>query len=125
MRAEANAWGGALVVREWVTHPNSPEAAGYIRALQEAAETWSFGQMQRLWKEDSQGSWGFYDFDDATENWVVRENAVRLSGRPYALAVPGKLLSQSFDPDTQVLAFSFESQGSDGRLSGVLCCLLQ
>jgi endoglycosylceramidase len=113
MRTEANSWGAALVVGEWGTHPNSPESAGYIRAQQEAAETWSSGQVQWLWKEDSQGSWGFHDFDNATESWVVRENAVRLFGRPYALAVPGTLLSQSFDPDTGVLAFSFEVQGSE------------
>ena len=69
--------------------------------------------MQWLWKEDSQDSWGFYDFDDATDNWVVRDNAVRLFGRPYALAVPGTLLAQSFDPDNRLLAFSFESQGSE------------
>lgn len=113
MRAEADSWGAALVVGEWGTHPNSPEAESYVRALQESAETWSSGQMQWLWKEDSQDSWGFYDFDDATDNWVVRDNAVRLFGRPYALAVPGTLLAQSFDPDNRLLAFSFESQGSE------------
>ncbi len=69
--------------------------------------------MLWLWKEDSQGSWGFYDFDEATDSWVVRDSAVRLFGRPYALAVPGTMLTQTFDPDTRVLSFSFESRGSE------------
>ncbi len=113
MKTEANSWGGALVVGEWGAHPDSAQSEGYIRAQQEAAETWSSGQMLWLWKEDSQGSWGFYDFDEATDSWVVRDSAVRLFGRPYALAVPGTMLTQTFDPDTRVLSFSFESRGSE------------
>jgi endoglycosylceramidase len=113
MKSEANSWGGALVVGEWGVHPDDAEAPGYIQAVQEAAEELSSGQMLWLWKEDSQGSWGFYDFDVATDNWVVRDNAVRLFGKPYALAVPGTLLSHHFDPEAQVLSFSFETQGDE------------
>jgi hypothetical protein len=113
MKTEAISWGAALVVGEWGTHPNSPEAEGYTRAQQEAAEELSSGQITWLWKEDSQGSWGFYDFDTTTETWVLRENAVRLFSRPYAQAVPGKLLSHNFDPQTRVLSFSFESKGDE------------
>lgn len=113
MRTEADSWGAALVVGEWGTHPNSPMAEGYIRAQQEAAEEFSSGQILWLWKEDSQGSWGFYDFDATTGSWVVRENAVRLFAKPYAQAVPGRLLAHNFDPETKVLTFSFESQGNE------------
>ena len=38
---------------------------------------------------------------------------MRLFSTPYAQAVPGKLRSHSFDPDKRVLAFSFESTGSE------------
>lgn len=113
MRAEANSWGGALVVGEWGIHPDSPEADAYIRAQQEAANEYSSGQMLWLWKEDSQDSWGFYDFDTDTQSWIVRENAVRRFSKPYVQAVPGKLLAQNFDPDTRVLSFSFESTGNE------------
>jgi len=113
MKSEANSWGGALVVGEWGVHPDDAEAPGYIQAMQEAAEESSSGQMLWLWKEDSQGSWGFYDFDVATGNWVIRDNAVRLFGKPYALAVPGTLLTQHFDPEERVLSFSFETKGGE------------
>ena len=113
MKAEANSWGAALVVGEWGTHPDSPESEGYIRAMQETADAFSSGQILWLWKEDSQGSWGFYDFDSATGSWVLRDNADRLFSKPYAQAVPGKLLTQHFDPDTSVLTFSFAATGSE------------
>ncbi len=121
MQREAHSWGAALVVGEWGIHPNSPEAEGYIRAQQEAAEELSSGQMLWLWKEDSQGSWGFYDFDDVAGSWVVRDSAVQLVGKPYALAVPGTLLTHNFDPETKVLSFSFEAKG--GEMGGPLLYL--
>lgn len=113
MREEAKSWGGALVVGEWGIHPDSPMAEAYIQAQQEAADEYSSGQMLWLWKEDSQDSWGFYDFDPDTGSWIVRENAVRLFSKPYAQAVPGKSLAHNFDPDTRVLSFSFESKGTE------------
>ncbi len=113
MKAEANSWGAALVVGEWGTHPDSPEAEGYIRAMQEAAEELSSGQMLWLWKEDSQGSWGFYNFDTTSGDWIPRDNAVRLFSKPYAQAVPGTLLAHNFDPETRVLTFSFEATGNE------------
>jgi hypothetical protein len=113
MKNEANSWGAALVVGEWGVHPNSPEADGYIRAQQEAAKELSSGQMLWLWKEDSQGSWGFYDFDETAGDWQVRENAVRLFGTPYVLAVPGTMISHNFDSEKAVLSFSFETEGDE------------
>tara|TARA_R110001592_G_scaffold357416_1_gene660560 strand:- start:121004 stop:122455 length:1452 start_codon:yes stop_codon:yes gene_type:complete len=113
MRVEADSWGAALVVSEWGTHPDAAESEGYIRAQQEAAEALSSGQITWLWKEDSQGSWGFYDVDSATGDWVLRENAVRHFAKPYAQAVPGRFLTHNFDPATGVLSFSFESSGKE------------
>lgn len=113
MQDEAGSWGGALVVGEWSAHPDSLEAEGYVRAQQEAAEELSSGQIYWLWKEDSQGSWGFYDFDPATQSWILRENAVRQFSKPYAQAVPGTLVTYNFDPDTRVLSFAFESNGNE------------
>ena len=113
MRREADSWGAALVVGEWGIHPDAEQAQGYIRAQQEAAEELSSGQMLWLWKEDSQGSWGFYNFNDASGSWIVRENAVKLVGKPYALAVPGVLLKHNFNPATKILTFSFEAQGGE------------
>ena len=113
MQEEANSWGGALVVGEWGTHPDSPEAEGYIRAQQEVAEELSSGQIYWLWKEASQDSWGFYDFEPATQSWIPRQSAVRLFSTPYVQAVPGTLVTHNFDPDTGVLAFSFEATGKE------------
>lgn len=113
MRAEANSWGAALVVGEWGTHPDAPESEPYIQAMQDTADEFSSGQMLWLWKEDSQGSWGFYDFDTTTESWVLRDSAARLFSKPYAQAVPGKLLSHTFDPGTGALTFAFEATGSE------------
>ena len=121
MKAEASSWGAALVVGEWGIHPDSANAGHYIRAQQEAADRFGSGQILWLWKENSQDAWGFYDFDDATGEWVVRDNAIRLMARPYALAVPGILLEQHFDPDTKILSVSFEAQG--GELAGPLLYL--
>ncbi|MCB1703649.1 MAG: cellulase family glycosylhydrolase [Halioglobus sp.] len=113
MRVEADSWGAALVVGEWGTHPDSPEAEGYIRAQQEAATALASGQITWLWKEDSQDSWGFYDVDPASGEWILRDNAVQHFSQPYAQAVPGKLLDHHFDPDSGVLSFSFLASGDE------------
>jgi hypothetical protein len=58
-------------------------------------------------------SWGFTTFDTTSEDWIPRDNAVRLFSKPYAQAVPGALLAHNFDPDTRVLTFSFEATGNE------------
>lgn len=72
MRAEADSWGAALVVGEWGADPREPAQYPYIQAAQELAEDVGAGRAFWVWKEISQGFWGFYDRDGAIDAWTLR-----------------------------------------------------
>jgi hypothetical protein len=114
MRAEADSWGGALVLGEWGIHPNDRSAPEYIQAVQSLSIEYGSGQAFWVWKENSQGSWGFFDFDEAAGSWLPREQGLKQIGRPHALAVPGRFLHHSFDPESRELRVGFRSEGDDG-----------
>ncbi len=42
-----------------------------------------------LWKEESQGSWGLFDHDAATDAWTERAAFVSALSRPHASRVAG------------------------------------
>jgi hypothetical protein len=117
MQEEADSWGAALVLGEWGIHPNSTKAENYIRAVNMLSNERHMGWAFWLWKEHTQGHWGFYDHsnnDDGTISWSVRADGVKEIAAPYALAVPGKLLEHHFAPDTQILSVGFKAKGNEG-----------
>lgn len=110
---EAESWGAALVVGEWGQHPGQPASFPYFGAVLDLFEARSIGHAFWLWKEDSQGSWGFFDRDPAADAWVPRGEGMRQLSRPYAMAVPGRLLSQRFDPASRELTVRFRARGGE------------
>jgi len=114
MVEEAEASGSALYVGEWGTRPSSAEAFPYVRAVQRASDEVLAGQAFWVWKECSQGFWGFYDFDAGCTPAGERTDGMREVGTPHASAVPGALLEHSFDPDTRVLKVRFRASGGEG-----------
>jgi len=113
MRTEADSWGAALHVDEWGANPVSPGSDVYIQAVQELAEEVHAGQAFWLWKENSQGFWGFFDFDAQTGSWSERPGAARTVGKPYVMAMPGQWLEHSFDTDTRLLQAHFQAAGGE------------
>lgn len=114
MRAEADSWGAALVIGEWGGDPSGSGPFPYINVVQDLAEEGLMGQTFWLWKEISQGFWGFYDYDEGTDTWTLREEGARQIGKPYAVCVPGQFTFHDFDDAALRLTVRFDAQGGEG-----------
>ena len=110
---EADSWGAAVVLGEWGTHPEGEHAQAYIQAIQELTLEHQVGEVFWLWKENCQGFWGLYDYDDSSATWSRREEGFARVATPYAMAVPGRLLSQSLDRAARRLTVTFETEGGE------------
>ena len=113
MRNEADSWGAALHMNEWGANPVSPGSDAYIQAVQELSEEVHAGQAFWLWKENSQGFWGFFNYDAPSGQWNERPGAARTVGKPYAMAVPGEWLEHGFDVATGTLRARFHAAGGE------------
>jgi endoglycosylceramidase len=113
MVEEAKSWGSALVIGEWGGDPKSPESIPYFDAVHRLADERTFGHALWLWKENSQGSWGLFDYDEKANTWTERTEGRRQLTRPYALNVPGTLVSHSFDPKSATLRVKFKTAGGE------------
>jgi hypothetical protein len=113
MVEEANSWGAALVLGEWGQDPKSAESIPYFDAVHRLADERRFGHAIWLWKENTQGSWGLFDFDGKTGAWTERSAGRRQLTRPYALTVPGILTAHSFDPASAKLRVKFKTAGGE------------
>ena len=94
--------------------PRSEEAQAYFPVVQAMAAERGIAQALWLWKEDSQDSWGIFDFNVADDAWQPREAALDLVEVPYAMAVPGRLLSHVYDDESRTLTVRFEAAGGEG-----------
>jgi hypothetical protein len=115
MRREADALGAALFVGEWGAKPEAPSFA-YFRGVQQAADAPPVGHAFWVWKECSEGRWGFFDFDEACRPVAERADGERAVSLPHVSAAPGRLDAHAFDPDTRVLQARFTAQGGEGPL---------
>lgn len=128
-KAEAEAWGTPLVVGEFGFSPASPRFADYIAWQSELQDETHASSFLWLWKEDSQGAWGFYDKRDG--EWVERPNVVEALTRMRLERVAGRLGKVAYEREAKRLTFTFQgvegaagaglrSRVSTGRLSGAL-----
>ncbi len=109
-RREADSWAAPLVITEYGYPPSSPNFAAWASWQGELEDQVKASSFFWLWKEESQGLWGFYDFSDAgvaTERTAV----VKAMTRARLEAAAGALVSVSYDPATLVLTVTFD--GSD------------
>ena len=126
---EAEAWGTPLVVGELGFSPTSPRFADYIAWQSELQDEMLASSFLWLWKEDSQGAWGF--FDRRGGEWVERPNVVAAVTRMRLERVAGRLAQVTYDRTERRLTFTFQgiegatgaaatSVVSTGRMSGAL-----
>lgn len=113
MAEEADSWGAALVLGEWGQDPKNPESFPYFDAVNRLSEERAIGHAFWLWKENTQGNWGLFDYDASGDTWTERTAGRRQLSRPYAMAVPGALVSNSFDPATATLRVKFKASGEE------------
>ncbi len=111
-RAEATAWGTPLLITEWGYGPSGVRATDYLQAMAANQESVMASEAFWLWKEESQGSWGFYDHDSTTGTWTERASVRSALARVRPQAIAGWPESWSYDPATQVFVLSYVGDGA-------------
>jgi hypothetical protein len=86
-----------MFVGEWGIRPDSPGSADYVRFMHELMDEHFASATVWLWKEDSQGSWGFFDFDEVRGEWVERAETRRAHARVRAEAIAGEPIAMTYD----------------------------
>jgi endoglycosylceramidase len=112
---EAARWGTPLFIGEFGYDPAGIRAADYYRMQLDLQDEVGASSAVWLWKEDSQGSWGFHDFEGEGEDgtWVQREAMValfdrgfpeRIAGWPHGWTWADDRLALTYDGDDAITA---------------------
>ena len=104
-RAEADSWGAPLVITEWGYGPTGARFADYVHYQQDLQDQVRASAFFWLWKESSQGNWGF--FNEADGGLVQRADVVQAMARARVESVSGVLESVAFDVTAQRLEVHF------------------
>ena len=105
---EAAAWGTALFVGEYGIDPTPPLANEWITASLDLQDQFRAHSTFWLWEEISSGHWGLFD-GESSEPGGERIGRTTALSRPYASAVPGRVLEHTVDPATSRLRLHWEA----------------
>lgn len=103
--AEATAFKAPLLVGEFGFTDKAAKFSETLARMYSLADQNVFSTAQWVWKEDSQDSWGFFDFQGETP--VLRENVAQAASRAYPQAIGGRIKTSSYDPATQTFSVTF------------------
>jgi endoglycosylceramidase len=107
---EAAAWGTPLFVGEYGIDPTHPLANEWITASLDLQDLHRAHSTFWLWEEISSGHWGLFEGESSDPNGE-RPERIRALSRPYARAVPGRVLEHTVDPATSALRVHWEASG--------------
>lgn len=116
MLTETEAWHVPLFVGEWGIRPDSPGTANYLAYTYDLLDGASASGTVWVWKEASQGSWGFYDCDegDATlASCVERPESFASHARVHAERIAGEPLDAHYDTATRFFRLRFSGRSDD------------
>jgi endoglycosylceramidase len=105
-RDEAISWGAPLVITEWGFGPGDPRFADYVGYQQSLQEQVLASAFFWLWKEESQGNWGFFD-DESDGGFAERAAVVQAMARPRIEAAAGALTAVAYDATGPSLTVRF------------------
>lgn len=88
-RDEADSWKAPLAVGEYGYDPAGIQAENYLVWQTELQDEYKASAFLWVWKEQSQGSWGMYDHDEATGEWTERAKVRQAISRVVPAAVAG------------------------------------
>lgn len=115
--AEAQSYGAVPVLDEWGTNLHQAGQIPYIEALLELADERFMGSAFWSWTDygsDAASSWGCYSWDYTVNGFTAAEPGLDVLAKPYALAVPGRFVSNTFDYGTDTLTVTFKANGGEG-----------
>lgn len=96
-RAEADAWRSPLLVSETGFGPGEPRFADWVAFQYQLEDEYLASSTWWVWKENSEGSWGFFDWDSKTDTWTERPTARKAFARPQVRAIAGWPQSVTWD----------------------------
>jgi len=88
-RAEADAWKSPLLVSETGFDPRATRFADWVAFQYQLQDDYLASSAWWVWKENSEGSWGLFDWDSKTDTWTERAYARKAFARPQARAIAG------------------------------------
>lgn len=95
---EAAAFQAPLLIGEFGFTDKAAQFTETLSRMYSLADEYVVSTAQWVWKEDSQDSWGFFDFEGETA--VLRENVAAAASRAYPQAISGRIKTSSYDPAT-------------------------
>jgi len=107
--AEAASWDAPPLVTEWGYSPTGPHAEDFFTWQSELQEQYMLSSFMWLWKENSSGSWGCFDYSTSNATFTERPMMKKSLARVRPAAVAGWPGSYSFDRATGVFSLTFQS----------------
>jgi len=108
-RAEAEALQAPLIITEWGFDPNGVKGNEYLTWQSELQEEYMASSFFWLWKEQSQGRWGCFDYDDATGSFSPRATTRLTLARVRPSRVAGWPTRYAFDRASGVFELEFRA----------------
>lgn len=105
---EARRWGTPLFIGEFGYDPEGIRAAEYYRMQLDLQDEIGASSAVWLWKEDSQDSWGFHDFEEGA--WVLRDDVVALFDRGLPERIAGWPQGWTWADDRLVLTYDGDAE---------------
>ncbi len=94
---EAASWHTPMLITEWGYGPDGIRAADYFAFEPDLQDEFGLSAIFWVWKENSQGGWGLFDHDAATDTWTERAAMRRMLARVMPEAVAGWPSSFGYD----------------------------
>ncbi len=93
---EAERWDVPMLVGEWGIGPDAPNMDLFVRTMHDLFDERFASATVWLWKEQSQGSWGFFDLQ-ADGSWTERPHVIAAHARVYPERIAGEPLRMHYD----------------------------
>ena len=108
-RAEATAWGTPLVIGEYGIGPTQPNADLWMGVQATLHDRYFASDAFWVWKEESQGAWGVFDFANGV--WTERPQVVAWISRVHAARIAGTVTANEYDSTTGGLRLETHDTG--------------
>ena len=111
--AEAAAFGAPLFAGEWGIRPDSAGSAPYVGIMYDLFDEHAASSTVWVWKESSQGAWGFFDYDAPAGTFRTRPAVVDAHLRIWAEIIAGEPMGATYDIATHVFELTYGGRGDD------------
>jgi len=108
--SEAASYQAPLFAGEWGVTPSSPGSSAYVGFMYDLFDGIAASSTVWLWKEESQGGWGFYDVD-ASGRFTERPAVFTAHTRPWAEVIAGTPMGATYDATTHTYTLTYVGRG--------------